>query len=165
MTTTGVIVLLTIGVFAIAAVALIATLQGGATDETHNAMLDRLSDEHRADLMAREDLHDRHLAELREVYDARVGDVLGHSEALLSAQLRYADDIRAEREQIARLIVSRTPGDYALLERTSRIPDEALGEAEVHRADVMGLRRRDAPPPSPELVDQGGEAIVPHGAG
>ena len=114
----------------------------------HERSLQALRDAHVAEVIHIEDAADRQIELLRGVYENAWAE------------------IRAEREQIHRLNVSRTPGDYQILDRSARVPDEDLGAAERHRAEALASRRPTAPMPSPALVNpENGDPIIPVGMG
>lgn len=116
-------------------------------NQGHRAALDALHDSHVAEILHLEDAHERNIELLRNVYE------------------RAWEELRLEREQTARLAVSKDSLAYATLRKVERMPEEALGEAERARAEILAGRMPRDRDPSPMLVKEDGEPIIPVGAG
>lgn len=109
----------------------------------------------------------RHVEELERVEQRAAAYIValeeqhtGHRVDLADERARARADLAAEREQWARLFFARNAVDYGTLTRVARTPDEALGQADVHRAEAMaGIRR-----PHVEADDRG-EPMIPIGMG
>lgn len=113
------------------------------------------------------DMEARHVAELERTEQRSAAYVVALSEQhaqhlvdMNAARERALRDVQAEREQWARLFVTRNSTDYGTLRRVERTPEEALGEADVHRAEALaGIRR-------PHIeADERGEPMIPIGMG
>lgn len=114
----------------------------------HESAMQELRDAHVSEILHIEDACDRRVSEQQAIYE------------------RAWVEIRAEREQLARLRVSTDPANYGALDRLARTPDEALGEADRHRAEALATRRPAERMPSPMLVEQeNGDPIIPVGMG